>query len=383
MRGRFRFVAGGLAALLLLGAAPPPDQRATLRAANAAATAADARATRLEARADAEADTRRRASLREAAVAARIRAAEAAIAAAGARVAITDRQLADQRVRLVERQAPVTRLVAAVQALARRPAAIAVVQPGSTADIVHVRALLGSMLPVVRARTAAVRQELARVRELRGNAELAAVALRQGRERLQAQRMALVKMEGEHRLGTGAGGKPMFESDRAIALGEQARDLAGLMASTAAATEVRESLSALPGPLPRPGPEPAARRFGVPPYRLPVAGRLVTGLGELSDTGVRARGLTIAAAPGARVVAPAAGRIVFARPFRGYGTVVIIDHGDGWSSALTGLDGVDVTPGDSIEAGRSIGRAAMADAPRVGVELRRRGVAMDLAQLLG
>ena len=383
MRGRSRFVAGSLAALLLLGATQPPDQRAALRAANAAATAADARATRLEARADAEADTRRRASLREAAVAARIRAAEAAIAAASARVAITDRQLVDQRMRLVERQAPVTRLVAAVQALARRPAAIAVVQPGSTADIVHVRALLGSMLPVVRARTAAVRQELARVRELRGNAELAATALRDGRERLQAQRMALVKMEGEHRLGAGGAGKPMFESDRAIALGEQARDLAGLMASTAAATEVRESLSALPGPLPRPGSEPAARRFDVPPYRLPVSGRLVSGFGELSDTGVRARGLSIAAAPGARVVAPAAGRVVFARPFRGYGTVVIIDHGGGWSSALSGLDGVDVAPGDSVAAGRSIGRAAMADAPRIGVELRRRGVAMDLAQLLG
>jgi septal ring factor EnvC (AmiA/AmiB activator) len=223
------------AALLLLGAAPVTT-RTTLRAATAAATAADARATLLETRADAEADETRRATLREAAVAARIRAAEAAIVAAQAQVAITDRQLADQRIRLAERQAPVTRLVAAVQALARRPAAVAVVQPGSTADIVHVRALLGSLLPVVRARTAAVRDELARVRELRGSAELAATALRDGRARLQSQRMALARMEGEHALrGPGVARSAMFESDRAIALGEQARGLAGLMATTAAA----------------------------------------------------------------------------------------------------------------------------------------------------
>ncbi|MES2336978.1 MAG: peptidoglycan DD-metalloendopeptidase family protein [Pseudomonadota bacterium] len=374
------------AALLLLGAAPATTG-VTLRDANAAAASADARATRLEARADAESDDARRATLREAAVTARIRAAEAAIAAAQARVAITDRQLADQRARLAARQAPLTRLVAAVQALARRPAAVAVVQPGSTADIVHVRALLGSMLPVVRARTAAVRAELDRMHELRGNAELAATALRDGRTRLQTQRMALVRIEGERALrGAGSARTALFESDRAIALGEQARGLAGLMATTAAASEVRASLATLSGPLPRPAQgeaEPRHSRFAVPPYRLPVAGRVVEGLGELSDTGVRARGLAIAAPAGARVTAPAAGRVLFARRFRDYGTVVIIDHGGGWSSALTGLDGVDVLVGDQVAQGQPIGRAAMADAPRIGIELRRRGVPVDLAQLLG
>ncbi len=368
-------------ALLLLGAAPVPDARTSLRAANAAAQAADARAARLQARADAEPDDARRADLREAAVAARIAAAEAAVAAAGARVAITDRQLALGRTTLAERQAPLTRLVAAVQSLARRPPAVAIVQPGSTADIVHVRALLGTLLPVVRARTAAARAELARVGELRSNAALAAQSLGEGRARLQAQRMALVRMESEHRLGSR--GTATFESERAIALGEQARDLASLMANTTAAGDVRDSLAALPGPLPRPGTAPMQTRFAVPPYRLPVAGRLVEGLGELSDTGVRSRGLTIAAAPGARIVAPAGGRILFARRFRDYGTVVIIDHGGGWSSALTGLDGVEVAVGAEVTAGQSIGRAAMAEAPRIGVELRRGGNPMDIAQLLG
>ena len=42
---------------------------------------------------------------------------------------------------------------------------------------------------------------------------------------------------------------------------------------------------------------------------IPVTGAVVTGFGELSDAGVRSRGLPLAVAPGARVVAPLAGRV--------------------------------------------------------------------------
>ncbi|WP_326523626.1 murein hydrolase activator EnvC family protein [Sphingomonas sp.] len=370
------------AALPLLGAAAPER---VARNAKAAASAAEARAARLEAQADNASDDAARARLREAAVTARIRAAEAAVAAAEAGIALTDRGLADQRARLARQQAPATRLVAAVQSLARRPAAVAVVQPGSTADIVHARALLGTLLPIVRARSEAVRRDLERTRALREEADAAAAALREGRSRLREGQLALARLEGERRLRAGGQNRALYESERAIALGEQARDLAGLMATTAAASEVRASLAGLAGPLPRPSEAAAtsAAGFAVPPYRLPVAGRIVEGLGELSDTGVRARGLTIAVAPAARVAAPAAGTIVFARRFREYGTVVIVDHGGGWSTALTGLDGVEVAVGDRVPQGQPVGRAAMSDAARIGVELRRRGTAMDIAQLLG
>jgi len=368
-----------VAVLALLGAARDPAP--ALRAAERTAIAAEARAARLEARADAEAGDARRAALRETAVAARIRAAAAAVAVAELRVADTDRQLALGGARLVRQQAPLTRLVAAVQSLARRPAAIAVIQPGSAADIVHARALLGTMLPVIAARTAAVRGELDRMRDLRAGAADAAATLARGRAGLASQHLALARLEGRNRLaGARQGG---VESDRAIALGEGAREVAALMATTAAAADVRASLSTLSGPLPRPGDSPATPRFTRPPYRLPAVGRIVDGVGELSDTGVRSRGLTLATAPGARVVAPAAGRVVFARGFRGYGTVVILDHGGGWSTTLTGLDSAAVAAGGQVYAGQPIGRAAMADAPRITVELRRRGTPADLTQLIG
>jgi septal ring factor EnvC (AmiA/AmiB activator) len=112
-------------------------------------------------------------------------------------------------------------------------------------------------------------------------------------------------------------------------------------------------------------------------------GRVVTGLGELSDAGVRARGVTIASARDAQVIAPAAGRIAYAGAFRGYGKIVIVDHGGGWTSLITGLGSVSTRVGDNVPQGAPIGRAPGGDDPRVTVELRRRDRAVDMMPLVG
>lgn len=372
--------------------AQAPDlaaQQDQLKAANRAAKDAETRAKRLQQAAAGERDEARRARMREAAVAASIAAAEAQITAAQARTAIVDRLLAGQRARLEAQQGPITRLIAALQSLARRPAMLGLLQPGSTADIVHVRAVLGSVAPVVRERSAGVREEIARARRLREGAQIAARSLQDGRTKLETERLALVQMEANHRLrATGYRREAMIESDRALALGEQARDLVELMDTLGAAAETRETLEALPGPLPRPGaegeePAPAnAAPHGPPPYRLPVAGSLVTGLGEVSEAGVRSRGLTLSTWAGAQVVAPAAGRVIYAGRFRGYGNIVILDHGGGWTSLVAGLDRVLVRVGDAPVQGTPLGSAPKGEAPRITVELRRKGDAVDLAQLL-
>lgn len=380
-----------LALSLLATAAPAQDEsagaHARLTAAKAQSAAAAGRAARLERAAARQADAVRRARIAEAALNARIQATQADIVAARARVALVERLVVAQRARLAADQAPVARLMAALQSLAARPTLAAVVQPGSIDDLVHVRAILGATLPTVRARTAEVRAELDRTRALQASAALAATALADGRRRLEAQRLAFVRLEAERRLRARTpGGDALFESDRALALGEQARDLIGALALAQDAAAVEARLVTLGGPLPRPDedgiPVPA-----VPAYRLPVAGRIVQGLGELSDTGVRARGLAIAAAPGTRVVAPAAGRVRYAGRFRDYGRVVVIDHGGGWTSALIGLDGATAAVGTRVRAGDPVGRAPATgrngDGPRITVELRRRDRPVDLAALIG
>lgn len=372
------------AAVLLASATAAPDplliERDRLRAAKQQAEQASARAADLERRAADERDAAASARAKEAAYAARIDRAEANVAAAQARVAIVAGLLARQRADLGERQAPVARLIAALASLARRPAAAAIVQPGSVTDLVHVRAVLGSALPAIRRETAGLRRELAQTRALQASATVAAQSLDSGRQTLLAERQSLADLRARHaaaavRLDRDA----LTQSDRAIAMGEEARDIVDRMAAIGETAATLEELAPLAGP-PRSNAVAAER---APAYRLPVRGRLVTGLGEVSDNGVRARGLTFAVEANAPVVAPAAGTVIFARPFRGFGTIVIIDHGSGWNTLVTGLGRAAVRRGATVTAGQPIGRAPGAEEPRVTVELRRRGQPMDVTALIG
>jgi septal ring factor EnvC (AmiA/AmiB activator) len=104
-------------------------------------------------------------------------------------------------------------------------------------------------------------------------------------------------------------------------------------------------------------------------------------MGEISDAGVHARGLTFQAAGGAQVVAPRDGRIAYAGPFRGYGRIVILDHGGGWTSVVTNLADISVAVGDRVAMGAAIGRTGGSDT-RVTVELRRNGKPFPITPLI-
>lgn len=382
--------AAGLAAASLAAqeSSVPPviqAQQDRLRSARAESATALKRSEALEVQAARARDAATRASAERAAAEARIAAAQADITAARARIAIIDRMIAAQRERLVERQGPMVRLIAAIQSLARRPELLGVVQPGSLRDAVHVRALLGSIGPVIDARSQSVRGEIDRSRDLRAAAGVAVASLDRSVGQIDAERMRLIETEARQRLRAGELARgALVESDRAIALGEQARDLIADIdiAEDAAVTETR--LAALAGPLPRPeGEGPAPVPAGAAPYRLPVAGSVATGFGELSDNGVRARGVSLNAAANALVTAPAAGRVVFARSFRRYGRIIIIDHGEGWTTLVTGLAALAVEPGTRVAKDTPLGRAGGGEAMPVTVELRRHGQPVDVASLIG
>lgn len=362
-------------ALLLLGAAPDRLERAQREAA-----AASARAEELSRAARGEGQAADRAAAGRAALAERVRRGEAALAAARAQAAGADARLAAQRARLGEAEQPLARLLAALQSLARRPALASVAQPGSIDDLVHLRAMLGATLPAVRARTVAARSEADRAAALGRAARSAAQGLHAARGRLEAERTMLAVAEAEHRARARALDRDALgEEDRALALGEEARDLADMAVAEGAARATAATLAGLPAPLPRPlppGVRPPAREHGL--YRLPVAGPLTAGFGEVAPSGARSRGLTFATRPGAPVRAPAAGIVRHAGAFRGWGVVVILDHGAGWSTTLTGLSRTRVAPGDAVRAGTILGRAGQA----VGAELRRRGQPVNPAGLL-
>ena len=331
-------------------------------------------------RATGDADRARAAS---AALAARIEIAEADLTAAERRIALIGALQAAQRARLAERQGPIVRLTAALQMMTRRPAALALVQPGSIRDAVHVRSLLAAALPEIRRRTTALRLEAQQSAALRGRAEIARRQLVASRVALRQRRVALAGWEAAQRnRSQQLSGLALTQSDRALVYGEEAQVLQSDIGARNYQVALARSLGRLPGPVPRPGPAaPAGAGAEALPYSLPVEGRVITGVGEISDGGVHARGLTFETRAEAPVVAPAAGRVVYAAPFRRYGNVVIIDHGRGWLTVLTDLGSLGVRSGQLVARGSPVGRAG-AGASHVTVELRRNGRPVPVAQLI-
>lgn len=353
-----------------------------------------ARSTALEAQATAARDEADKLKKRSAALAARIQSAEADIDAGEARVALVSRRVQAQEARLAEQRQPLLELTAALQQLSRQPPVSVLAQPGSLTDMVHARAVIDAAMPVIERRTAGVRRELTELRTVRQQQAIALKALATSRTQLAQRRDALTRLENEGRLRSRElMSSAQLEADRALGLGEKARDIVDLMDTLEADSTVRGELSQLAGPLPRPRDPTSAVMQAAPPapseaelsagaYRLPVVGRIVAGLGEVNDSGVRSRGVTIMARPGGQVVAPAPGRVSFAGDYKGYGKIVIIDHGGGWTTLITGLIGLSVGVGDSLDAGTPIGRAGSSDS-RITIELRRAGRPVDIARMLG
>ena len=349
--------------------------------------AARKRAETLEARARAVGEQAERTEREAAAVAARIQETEAAIAAQRAGIRLIGVQRANLRAQLAKRQEPLARLTGSLQRLSRRPPVLALLRPGSVRDAVYLRALLDTMLPQVQRRTADLREAIDRGRALERRAQAATIALAQEQNQLRERRRQLAVVESGQRLaGREASGIAARESERALALAEKAQDLSQLVEEVGRQGRLRDMLAALPGPVMRPPrPEEAqvleASQFvpvpeGLSSYVLPVDGRVIAGFSEQAPGGSsgqpRTNGLTLAPQPQSRAVAPAAGRVAFAGPYKGYDRIVIIAHDGGWTSLVTGLARIDVAVGDSVVAGSPIGVAGPGR-PRVMVELRRDG----------
>jgi murein hydrolase activator len=367
------------------------DERRALARAKAQSMLAEQRAEKLEDLAEEQLNEVEAVKARSAAVASRIQATEADISAAESRIALIDRMRTEWRAQLAEQQRPAIRLVAALQTLSRRPPALALVQPGSFDDLAHVRAVLASLMPKLRARTASLRTQIARGKELKADADRALGALEGAKDRLSGQRVELEQLAARKRqLADLTKGDALQEEDVAIAMGEKARDIGDLLDKVGEQGAIRDRLASLPGPTLRPtrpdagGSEPGDAQAGPRvsiPYRLPVAGSVVTGLGEVSGFGVRSRGLTLATRPSAQIVAPSPGEIVFAGKFGSYGNIVIIDHGQGWTSVITSFDILSVSVGDSVLQGSPLGVAGE-DRPQITVELRQKNQPVDITRIV-
>jgi len=111
---------------------------------------------------------------------------------------------------------------------------------------------------------------------------------------------------------------------------------------------------------------------------LPARGSINQIYNQLLPTGQRAKGIIINTHSGAPVVAPHDGHIVFSGIFRSYGQLLIIDHGEGYHTLLSGMKNINGIVGQSILKGEPVGQMSIekfsSDSNhKLYVELRQKG----------
>ncbi|GEM_PF-1398940 len=116
--------------------------------------------------------------------------------------------------------------------------------------------------------------------------------------------------------------------------------------------DVRQAGTAVAKPAPSPAPAVATNQDKT----LPVAGIIKVNYGETGEIGGKNQGIVFTTQPNAVVVAPMAGKVVFAGPFQNFKQLLIIEHSGSYHSLIAGLDKIEANVGANLKTGEPIGR---------------------------
>jgi len=218
-----------------------------------------------------------------------------------------------------------------------------------------------------------IRGEMAAQEALAAEVESERVQLQTEREQQALALSALSAQRRERgRLVKGLDTRFQNSEARIKALGRDEKSLQSLLEKLRAAVARAPAVTPVRPRKPDAGKPMLARNL----TGWPLAGSLLAGYGNALPDGRRSEGLLIAAEAGDSVRAVAAGRVVFADWLKGYGLLVIIDHGESWMSLYAYNDVLLKNVGDDIKAGdalAAVGNSGGQGRPALYFEMRRNG----------
>jgi|TARA_B100000315_G_scaffold253997_1_gene294052 septal ring factor EnvC (AmiA/AmiB activator) len=268
---------------------------------------------------------------------------------------------------LAARRSTLGEMLGTLVRLRRQPPEALIASPMTPNDTVRLSVVLAALIPDIERRAAALRTELEALRRLRREmagkrARLSHATGGLGKERRALDRL-LHRVAKRHRRTVD---ETRRQSRRLADMAARAQDLRALVRRLEA-EEKKQGSGATPFP---------ALRFSQVEGRLPLParGRLVGHFGEKEAVGT-VKGVTIATLPFAQVVAPHDGKVVYSGPFRSYGQLLIISHGEGYHTLIAGMSRIDSVVGQWLLAGEPVGRMGRRDGGKTNlyVELRRNG----------
>jgi septal ring factor EnvC (AmiA/AmiB activator) len=289
---------------------------------------------------------------------------------------------------LAANRGQMTNVLVALQRVARYPPEALMMQPMSPADTVRSAILLRATVPEIKRRAFRLREDLESLGKARRDMAGKRTQLADVTEGLEVERKRLAVLFGR---------KTVVKHRTLAARRAEARRLKSLVGEAATLRDLLKKLKKARAKTifrppartrPRVANTPSATVTGLPAgltgalistqrgkLAAPVVGRIVGRFGQKLATGLKRKGMRLESALGAQVVAPYEGRIVYAGKFRGYGELLIIEHGEGYHSLLSGLARIDSTMGQWVVSGEPVGVMGRSDRakPVLYVELRRNG----------
>ncbi len=262
--------------------------------------------------------------------------------------------------------------------LSRQPPEALIASPSPPVDMVRGSLVLSAVIPEMERRADALSAELSALRNVRREISSKRAKLASASENLSKERIALNRlMKRTARQRTLVMVASAKEKRRMARLAEEAEDLRTLMRKlTEEEGRARQAGVSVAPPLSE-GSSFSGERGRLP---LPARGRIVTHFGQRSDSGIRSKGIRISTRAAAPVVAPYDGRVVYAGPFRRYGQLLIISHGEGYHTLIAGMSRIDGVVGQWLLAGEPVGHmgrgnnlgpSAGGGSPTLYLELRR------------
>jgi septal ring factor EnvC (AmiA/AmiB activator) len=299
---------------------------------------------------------------------------ETRIAGTETRLAALANNEATVHASLVARRDVLAEVLAALQRMGHRPPPAILVRPEDALASVRSAILLGAVVPDLRDAAAKLADDLRSLVALRKDIEEEHERLRQDATALAEDRTRIELLLEEKRKHREASAQALADEEaRAGELAKQATSLKDLIArmesssaaaakASAEADSAARSASRNSAGKPPPTSLGAADRLapavnfadarGLLP--LPVAGTRIRTFGEDDGFGAKAQGLSLSTRPGAQVVSPADGWVVYAGPFRSYGQLLILNAGGGYHVLLAGMERIDVQLGQFVLAGEPV-----------------------------
>ena len=121
-------------------------------------------------------------------------------------------------------------------------------------------------------------------------------------------------------------------------------------------------------------------------YPWPLRGRVLQRFGQSRQGGLASRGILIQGVSGANVQSIADGRVIYADWLKGYGWVIVVDHGKGFMSLYGHNQSLLKQPGDNVRAGDAVAQVGASGGqadPALYFEIREKGEAVNPLNWLG